>query len=163
MKEYLVCQVAFSYGVSLLRARRFTEEEKAHYTEEYRERGFKPTSDSEEVELKELDWKIVRKVLNGMSCLCLIRNWERKSSWMNWKNTREFWLCMKNRKNYIRLKKQKNRENATMTRTMRAEKDTSRPTTRSSNIIATKTRSVNLKNCCRINFPKYMRYAHLFL
>lgn len=67
MKEYLVCQVAFSYGVSLLRARRFTEEEKAHYTGEYRERGFKPTSDSEEVELKELDWKNVRKVLNNRS------------------------------------------------------------------------------------------------
>lgn len=65
MKEYLVCQVAFSYGVSLLRARRLTEEEKAHYTEEYRERGFKPTTDP--VELKELDWKDVRKVLNNRS------------------------------------------------------------------------------------------------
>lgn len=67
MKEYLVCEVAFSYGVSLLRARRLTEEEKAHYTEEYRDLGFKPTTDPDPVELKELDWKDVRKVLNNRS------------------------------------------------------------------------------------------------
>ena len=40
MKEYLVCEVAYSYGVYLKKARRFTEEEKKGYAEWFREKGF---------------------------------------------------------------------------------------------------------------------------
>lgn len=40
MKEYLVCEVADNYGVSLCHARRLTEEEKKKYSEWYREHAF---------------------------------------------------------------------------------------------------------------------------
>lgn len=61
MKEYLTCEYASSSGVSLQKARRFTEEEKNKFASWYREVGFVQTSDS--VDLEYLTWLDVRSVL----------------------------------------------------------------------------------------------------
>lgn len=65
VKEYLVCEVAHSYGVSLKHARRFTEEEKKEYVEAFRERGFVGISSYPTTDLKEINWKDVHDILNG--------------------------------------------------------------------------------------------------
>ncbi len=63
MKEYLTCMYAYAYGASLVKARRFTEEEKKHYVEGYKEKGFVGISKS--IDLKELNWIDVREILNN--------------------------------------------------------------------------------------------------
>lgn len=40
MEEYLVLENAYVYGISLQKARRFTEEEKVNYADWFKERGF---------------------------------------------------------------------------------------------------------------------------
>lgn len=75
MEEYLVCQVAHSYGVSLHHARRFTEEEKGRYIESFRERGFVGISSYPTTDLKEISWEDVNNILNsrkpdGSFCGC---------------------------------------------------------------------------------------------
>ena len=40
MEEYLVLENAYVYGISLQKARRFTEEEKLNYADWFKERGF---------------------------------------------------------------------------------------------------------------------------
>lgn len=62
MKEYLVCEVADSYGVSLCHARRFNDEEKAKYVESYRERGF--VSTSSDIDLEYMNFIDVKNILN---------------------------------------------------------------------------------------------------
>lgn len=64
MKEYLVCEVADCYGVSLMHARRFTEEEKLGYVKEYRDRGFVRLSEYPTIELEDINWMDVRNALN---------------------------------------------------------------------------------------------------
>lgn len=61
MEEYLVCEVAYSYGVSLCKARRFTEEEKNDYAEWFKDKGFVKISDS--TDLKCIAWVDVRELL----------------------------------------------------------------------------------------------------
>lgn len=61
MEEYLVCEVAYSYGVSLCKARRFTEEEKNDYAEWFKDKGFVKISDSTDLEC--ITWVDVRKLL----------------------------------------------------------------------------------------------------
>lgn len=50
MKEYLVCEYAAGYGICLTKARRFTDEEKTHCAEWYREKGFVCTSEHIDLE-----------------------------------------------------------------------------------------------------------------
>ena len=64
MKEYLVCEVADSYGVSLCHARRFNDEEKAGYAEWFRETGFVRISSYPTIDLKEINWIDVGNILN---------------------------------------------------------------------------------------------------
>lgn len=40
MEEYLILENAYAYGISLQKARKFTENEKVHYADWYKERGF---------------------------------------------------------------------------------------------------------------------------
>lgn len=61
MKEYLVCEVAYSYGVSLCKARRFTEEEKKDYVDWFKDKGFVGISDSTDLEY--ITWVDVKEVL----------------------------------------------------------------------------------------------------
>lgn len=75
MKEYLVCEVADNYGVSLLHARRFNNGEKAGYSEWFRENGFVGISSYPIIDLKEINWIDVRNILNnrkldGSFCGC---------------------------------------------------------------------------------------------
>lgn len=63
MKEYLVLEDAYAYGISLHHARRFTEEEKADCAEWYKDRGFVGLSQYGTIDLKNLNWKDVRAVL----------------------------------------------------------------------------------------------------
>ena len=65
MKEYLVCEVADSYGVSLCHARRFNDEEKPKYAEWFRENGFVGISSYPTVDLEEISWMDVRNILSG--------------------------------------------------------------------------------------------------
>ena len=65
MEEYLVCEVADSYGVSLCHARRFNNEEKAGYAEWFRETGFVGISSYPTIDLKEINWIDVRNILNN--------------------------------------------------------------------------------------------------
>ena len=64
MKEYLVCEVADIYGVSLCHARRFNDEEKAGYAEWFRETGFVRISSYPTIDLKEINWIDVGNILN---------------------------------------------------------------------------------------------------
>lgn len=61
MKEYLVCEVAYSYGISLCKARRFTEEEKKNCAEWFKDKGFVGLSNSTDLEY--ITWDDVREVL----------------------------------------------------------------------------------------------------
>lgn len=61
MEEYLVCEVAYSYGVSLCNARRFTEEEKKGYVEWFKDKGFVEIGDSTDLEY--ISWTDVKEVL----------------------------------------------------------------------------------------------------
>lgn len=54
MEEYVVCEVADNYGILLAHARRFTEEEKRQYSDDWKNYGFiKLNSD---IELPALCW-----------------------------------------------------------------------------------------------------------
>ena len=61
MEEYVVCEVAYSYGIYLHKARRFTEEEKQGLAEWFKNEGFVGIGDS--TKLKYISWVDVRKVL----------------------------------------------------------------------------------------------------
>lgn len=61
MEEYLVCEVAYSYGVSLCNARRFTEEEKKDCADWFKDKGFVKIGDS--INLEYISWVDVRDVL----------------------------------------------------------------------------------------------------
>ena len=65
MKEYLTCEVAFSYGISLRKARRFSEEEKEKYAEWFRDKGFVCLKSSFNIDLEHITWEDVREVLNN--------------------------------------------------------------------------------------------------
>lgn len=65
MKEYLVCEVADNYGVSLCHARRLNDKEKTEYSEWFRENGFVGISSYPIIDLKEINWIDVRNILNG--------------------------------------------------------------------------------------------------
>lgn len=61
MKEHLTCEYAMAYGISLQKARRFTEEEKMHVADWYKEKGFVGISDS--IQLEYLKWLDLAKIL----------------------------------------------------------------------------------------------------
>ena len=63
MKEYLICEVADSYGVSLCHARRFTDEEKAEYVESFRELGFMRIYSYPTIKLDGINWIDVGNIL----------------------------------------------------------------------------------------------------
>ena len=54
MEEYLVCEVSDSYGIELAHARRFTEEEKQQYSDDWKNYGFIKLNSI--VELSSLCW-----------------------------------------------------------------------------------------------------------
>lgn len=62
MIEYLVCEWSMCYGVELLKARRFTDEEKKGYNEEFRDLGF--VSLGKGVQLDEINMQELEEVLN---------------------------------------------------------------------------------------------------
>ena len=68
MKEYLVCEIAYSYGISLCKARRFTEEEKNSCADWFKDRAFSLISDSPNIKLKYISWDDVYKILNERDC-----------------------------------------------------------------------------------------------
>lgn len=61
MKEYLVCEAAYSYGVYLHKARRFTEDEKKNCAEWFRDKGFVGIGDPAKLEY--ITWTDVREIL----------------------------------------------------------------------------------------------------
>lgn len=63
MKEYMVCEYAPAYGVELSKAREFTEEEKSHYTDDFKDKGF--ISLGRSTKLEELMWNDVLEVLQN--------------------------------------------------------------------------------------------------
>lgn len=63
MKEYLTVEYAPGYGIGLQKARRFTEEEKKKYAEQYRELGFIETGDR--IKLEHVKFESLSEVLNG--------------------------------------------------------------------------------------------------
>lgn len=64
MKEYMVCDIAYSYGISLCKARRYTEEEKKGCADWFKERAFSLISDAPNIELRYISWDDVYKILN---------------------------------------------------------------------------------------------------
>lgn len=62
MKEYLVCEYAMAYGISLRKARRLTEEEKMHVADWYKEKGFVGLPKTN-IDLEYIDWQDMRKIL----------------------------------------------------------------------------------------------------
>lgn len=65
MREYLVCEVADNYGVSLCHARRFTDEEKAEYIESFRELGFIRIDSYPTIKLNGINWIDVSNILSN--------------------------------------------------------------------------------------------------
>lgn len=61
MKEYLVCEIAYSYGVYLHKARRFTEEEKEGLAEWFKNEGFVGIGKS--TKLEHISWTDLGKIL----------------------------------------------------------------------------------------------------
>lgn len=59
MQTYIVIEYAPAYGISICTARRFTEEEKQHYADWYKETGFVGLGD--EVKLSTLGWSDMPK------------------------------------------------------------------------------------------------------
>ncbi len=70
MEEYLVCEVAYSYGIYLHKARRFTEEEKQGLAEWFKNEGFVGIGDS--TKLKYISWVDVRKVLKDKKLMAAL-------------------------------------------------------------------------------------------
>lgn len=75
MEEYLICSWSLTYGLFLLKARKFTQDEKKQYKEEFQENGFVGISKSIELEkLSHLDLQeIIKRPLNesdGFLCGC---------------------------------------------------------------------------------------------
>lgn len=64
MKEYMVCEIAYSYGISLRKARRYTEEEKKGCADWFKERAFSLISDSPNIKLGYISWDDVYKILH---------------------------------------------------------------------------------------------------
>ncbi len=74
MTEYWVLEQAFGYGISVRRARRFTEEEKPRYTEWFRETGFVGLGDTQH--LKHITWDdLPRRKSDGSFRGCDNRAW----------------------------------------------------------------------------------------
>lgn len=62
MDKYLVCEWAYSYGISLTEARRFTDEEKKRYADWFKETGF--VSLGNHVDLEHVTWGELEPILN---------------------------------------------------------------------------------------------------
>lgn len=61
MKEYLICEVAYSYGIYLHKARRFTEEEKEGLAEWFKNEGFVGIGKS--TKLEHISWTDIGEIL----------------------------------------------------------------------------------------------------